>query len=135
VTGLRSILSGFALVVLVSACVPNGQAETSKDEFKPEYGLVSTRLLEGELVSIQVQMQGARQGDDVIAFNDCAAAQYAIIRGSGFVRRVKNDVVLKHGVWIGDGVYTLSDVLPGGKFTMDAEVVAANCAANNIPMV
>ncbi len=104
-------------------------------DWTPKYGVVDTKLLDGELVAIQVQMRGARSGNDVIAFNDCAAAQYALIRGSGFVRRVRNDVNEKRGLWTGDGVYTLSDAHPGGTHTIDAEVVASDCAANNIPMV
>ena len=96
---------------------------------------MDTRLLDGELVAIQVQMRGARTNDDVIAFNDCVAAQYALIRGAGFVRRVRNDVTQKRGLWTGDGVYTLSDAHPGGTFTIDAQVAASACAADNIPMV
>ncbi len=117
------------------ACAPADKGDVSQLPFKPEYGAVQTRLLEGELVSISVEMQGARSGDDVIAFNDCAAAQYALIRGAGFVRRVRNDVKKSGRYWRGEGIYTLSDSIPGGTHTIDAEVAAENCAANNIPMV
>ena len=134
-TMVYQILLIAAVTIGLSACVPPDPEEVAQLEFNPEYGLISTRLLENELVNIQVQMEGARYGQDVIAFNDCAAAQYAIIRGSAFVRRVKNDVAEKGGVWLGNGVYTLSDAHPGGTFTIDAEVVAANCKINNIPMV
>ena len=91
--------------------------------------------MDGDLVSFDVEMKGARTGDDVIAFNDCVAAQYALIRGAGFVRRVRNDVDRKRGVWTGTGVYTLSEAHPGGKFSIDAEVTASECRANNIPTV
>jgi len=122
------------LLALV-ACVPPEPTDVSKLDFDPTYGAVNTRLLDGELVSISVVMQGARGIDDVIAFNDCAAAQYALIRGAGFVRRVRNDVDKKGRNWMGEGVYTLSDAHPGGVHTIDAEVAASGCSANNIPMV
>ena len=122
-------------MMAMAACVPPNPEDVAQMDFDPTYGAVNTRLLDGELVSVRVQMQGARNINDVIAFNDCAAAQYALIRGAGFVRRVRNDVDKKGPNWLGDGVYTLSDAHPGGVHTIDAEVVAAGCAANNIPMV
>jgi len=122
-------------LLALAACVPADNGDVSQFPFKPEYGPVATRLLEGELVSISVEMQGARNGNDIIAFNDCAAAQYALIRGAGFVRRVRNDVKKSGRVWRGEGIYTLSDSIPGGVHTIDAEIAAENCAANNIPMV
>ncbi|MCP5075409.1 MAG: hypothetical protein GY947_19220 [Rhodobacteraceae bacterium] len=123
------------LAAALAACSPEEPPQVDKGGWAPEYGMVDTRLLDDELVAIQVQMRGARHQRDVIAFNDCAAAQYALIRGSGFVRRVRNDVTEKRGLWTGDGVYTLSDAHPGGTHTIDAEVAASDCAANNIPMV
>jgi hypothetical protein len=119
----------------LAACSSGPAPEVQQGEFAPVYGLVETKLLDGELVSFDVQMQGARNTDDVIAFNDCVAAQYALIRGAGFVRRVRNDVTHKRGNWMGTGVYTLSDSHPGGIISIDAEVTAAECRANNIPMV
>ncbi len=102
----------------------------------PEYGEITTKLLDGDLVSFDVKMTGARNDDDVLAFNDCVAAQYALIRGAGFVRRVRNDVKRQlGGVWMGTGIYTLSEGHPGGVVSIDAEVTAAECRANNIPTV
>jgi hypothetical protein len=102
----------------------------------PEYGSITTKLLDGDLVSFDVEMKGARNDDDVLAFNDCVAAQYALIRGAGFVRRVRNDVTRKRGgVWNGTGIYTLSESHPGGVVSIDAEVTADECRASNIPTV
>ena len=101
----------------------------------PEYGSIDTKLLDGDLVSFDVEMTGARNDDDVIAFSDCVAAQYALIRGAGFVRRVRNDVIRKRGIWMGKGIYTLSETHPGGTISIDAEITAAECRANNIPTV
>lgn len=119
----------------VAACTPGQAPVVDQGDFVPEYGTVTTKLLDGDLVSFDVKMTGARNDGDVIAFNDCAAAQYALIRGAGFVRRVRNDITRERGVWIGTGVYTLSEAHPGGRYSIDAEVTAADCRANNIPTV
>ena len=62
-------------------------------------------------------------------------AQYTLIRGFGFARHVRTNVVEEGGIWRGDAVYTISPALPDGITKIDAEVVAADCAENGIPMV
>ena len=125
---------------MLAACVPDIRETgvlpvANQPTNEPAYGTVSTRLLDGDLVAIDVTMQGATADSDVIRFNDCAAAQYALIRGVGFVRRVTNDVNRSGRVWTGNGVYTLSDAHPGGVHTIDAEATAEACRTDNIPMV
>ena len=120
----------------LSACTLTEPSEVEQGVFMPEYGAISTKLLDGDLVSFDVEMVGARDEADVLAFNDCVAAQYALIRGAGFVRRVRNDVKRKlGGAWMGTGIYTLSESHPGGVVSIDAEVTAAECRENNIPTV
>ena len=119
----------------LAACTPTETPDVNQDAFVPEYGSITTKLLEGDLVSFDVEMTGARADADVLAFNDCVAAQYALIRGAGFVRRVRNDVKVQRGIWKGTGIYTLSEGHPGGVVSIDAEVTAAECRANNIPTV
>ena len=68
-------------------------------------------------------------------YAECAAAQYALIRGYGFARHLRTNVDEEGGIWRGDAVYTISSALPRGLKTIDAEVVAADCAENGIPMV
>ncbi len=103
--------------------------------FAPDYRGVETRLLDGDLVNFHVTMRGARDAADVEAYAECAAAQYTLIRGYGFARHVRTQVSQEGGNWQGDAVYTISESLPRGLMTLDAEVVAANCAENGIPMV
>ncbi len=103
--------------------------------FTPVYEGVDTRLLEGDLVNFHVQMRGARGTADVDHYAECAAAQYALIRGYGFARHLRTTVNEEGGVWRGDAVYTISAALPRGLKTIDAEVVALACAENGIPMV
>ncbi len=113
-----------------------GCAETGAEPvFAPEYRGIETRLLDGDLVNFRVAMEGARDAVDVERYAECAAAQYTLIRGYGFARHVRTQVLQEGGIWRGDAVYTISASLPRGLKTIDAEVVAANCAENGIPMV
>ncbi len=109
--------------------------ETSESYFSPEYQGVETRKLDSDLVSFLVRMKGARTKADVADYGKCAAAQYALIRGAGFARHVRTNVQEQGNIWIGDAVYTISDALPDGLQTIDAEVVVEDCAATGIPTV
>lgn len=103
--------------------------------FEPEYRGIETRLLEGDLVNFHVKMTGARDVRDVADYAECAAAQYALIRGYGFARHVRTTSEVEAGLWRGDAVYTISPALPDGLKTIDAEVVVANCRERRIPTV
>lgn len=120
----------------LAACEETGAGDGGDvTRFVPDYGGVETRLLEGNLVNFHVTMRGARGADDVTAYAECAAAQYTLIRGYGFARHVRTNVDKEGGIWRADAVYTISPALPRGLKTIDAEVVAADCAENGIPMV
>jgi hypothetical protein len=71
----------------------------------------------------------------VEAYAECAAAQYALIRGYGFARHVRTNVDNQGSLWRADAVYTISPALPRGLSTIDAEVTVQNCAENGIPTV
>ena len=132
----RAVFISFVALVLVaglSGCgAPSGE-QVSRDA--PVYQGIDTRLLDGDLVNFHVAMTGARSVEDVGQYAECAAAQYTLIRGYGFARHVRTNVAQKGGIWRGDAVYTISPALPRGLKTIDAEVVAAHCAENGIPMV
>ncbi|OIQ34553.1 MAG: hypothetical protein BM559_06000 [Roseobacter sp. MedPE-SWchi] len=119
--------------VMLAGCapIPGGSA----DAFVPDYHGVQTSLLEGDLVQFHVTMSGARAASDVDDYAECAAAQYALIRGYGFARHVRTKMKHEGGKQIADAVYTISPSLPRGLRTIDAEVVVANCEANGIPTV
>jgi hypothetical protein len=125
-------LSVMACAGLAACAAPGADPEAA---FTPEYRGIETRLLEGDLVNFRVEMAGARGTQDVSRYAECAAAQYALIRGYGFARHVRTNVDEEGGIWTGDAVYTISPALPGGIMKIDAEVVAANCAENGIPTV
>ena len=124
-------ISAAALALgVVSAC-----AATGADAPEPSYRGVDTRLLDGDLVNFVVFMRNAADRGDVEEYARCAAAQYTLIRGYGFARHLRTTVDEEGGLWRGDAVYTISAALPRGLRTIDAEVVAASCAENAIPMV
>jgi len=127
--------SGLALLAGLAACDTAGQGGEVVTRFAPEYDGVQTRLLDSDIVNFHVVMRGARTTEDVDQYAACAAAQYALIRGYGFARHLRTNVAKEGGVWRGDAVYTISAALPRGIKTLDAEVVAANCAEQGIPMV
>jgi len=121
---------------IISALALSGCAEDNTERtFVPDYQAIETRLLDGDLVNFRVAMRGARDESDVERYAECAAAQYTLIRGYGFARHVRTLVREQGGNWRGDAIYTISAALPRGLRTIDAEVTAANCAENGIPMV
>ncbi|MDX2483115.1 MAG: hypothetical protein QNK42_05595 [Pseudodonghicola sp.] len=127
------IRAAFISPLLVAACQMQPAAEVTR--FSPDYQGVETRLLDGDLVQFAVAMTGAREQGDVDAYAECAAAQYALIRGYGFARHLRTNVYEEGGVWRADAVYTISPSLPRGLRKLDAEVVVAHCAENGIPTV
>ncbi len=114
-----------------AGAAPDG-AETP---FAPVYQGIETRLLDGELVNFRVKMTGARGQADVIDYAKCAAAQYTLIRGYGFLRQVRTTAAVEGGLWTADAVYTISPALPRGTRTIDAEVTVAECGRAGIPTV
>ena len=130
-----------ATVAAVSACAPE-QAEQpdpiamlADPDFKPAYKGIETTLLDGDLVQFHVAMQGARNKQDVSNYAECAAAQYALIRGFGFARHLRTNIAEIGGTWRGDAVYTISAARPNGLRTIDAEVSVRNCGSLGIPTV
>ena len=99
------------------------------------YDGIETRLLDGDLVNFHVKVMNAAEAQDVSDYAECAAAQYALIRGYGFARNVRTLVDEEGGIWTGDAVYTISPALPRGTSTIDAEVTVAECARRSIPTV
>jgi len=131
---LALILSGAAIAL--AGCMEQGQTVADVTAAPaPEYLGVETRLIEGDLVNFLVDMKGVRVKEDLTSYVDCAAAQYAVIRGYGFARHVRTTVVEQGGIWRADAVYTISSALPDGIKTIDAEVVLAACVDNGIPTV
>ncbi|MCY4337032.1 MAG: hypothetical protein OXC60_20470 [Litoreibacter sp.] len=125
--------TAMAGLILLSAC---DTAPRSEDEAKaPGYLGIETRKLDDELVSFLVRMTGGSGAEDLSAYTDCAAAQYALIRSYGFARHVRTNVDERAGLWTADAVYTISEARPDGLKTLDAALVVEDCAARGIPTV
>ena len=124
---------GLMFAGILAACEPVEPVQ--QGPFAPEYLGIKTRLLDGDLVNFFVAMRGARSQQDVVDYAQCAAAQYALIRGYGFARHVRTTVDEKAGLWSGDAVYTISASLPQGLKTIDAEVTVSDCIENKIPRI
>ncbi|MDQ2091446.1 hypothetical protein [Marimonas arenosa] len=132
-------LAVLPLAVLVMGCdtAPSG---TEVSRFAPapaglDYRGIETRLLDGDLVQFLVETGPGADRVHLERYAECAAAQYALIRGYGFARHVRTSVAQLETGWMGDAVYTISPSLPDGVTKIDAEVVAATCAEDGIPMV
>ncbi|WP_425354941.1 hypothetical protein [Oceaniglobus trochenteri] len=131
---MHARIAAILAVGALTACQP---ANPTVDQLGlvPDYLGVQTRLLDGDLVNFLVEARGALQPTDVERYAECAAAQYALIRGYGFARHVRTNVDEEGGIWRGDAVYTISPALPRGVRTIDAEVVVARCRESGIPTV
>jgi len=124
-------------VMALAGCGPAAAVPGSEMGAPPDavYKGVQTRLLNDELVNFRVTMSGARSAADVLAYARCAAAQYTLIRGFGFVRHLRTNLGETGGIWQADAVYTISPSLPRGLRTIDAEVTVADCIEQGIPTV
>jgi hypothetical protein len=130
----RGAVLGLAL--LLAACAPAGEGGSGRAADRERVYLgIETRLLDGDLVDFLVAMKGAGDRAEVARYAECAAAQYALIRGYGFARHVRTNVSEEGGIWRADAVYTISSALPDGLRTLDAEVVVQNCTEQGIPTV
>ena len=132
-------ITPLALAALVTGC-DTGEKPEAVTRAAPmpadiDYRGIDTRLLDGDLVQFVVETGPKADHAAVDGYAECAAAQYALIRGYGFARHVRTSVEQSATGWRGDAVYTISASLPRGSKTIDAEVVAAACAENGIPMV
>jgi hypothetical protein len=131
-TYVFAFLATFGLLL---ACAPHGQEVSKTPSGAMEYINVETRLMKPELVNMVVNMRNPRTANDVLAYVECAAAQYTLIRGFGFAGRIQVNVSEDKGIWSGNAIYTLSNAHPGGRHVIDAEVTVEDCTAHNIPMV
>jgi hypothetical protein len=128
-------LAAFAALVVAGCAVPDPSAAVGQGAFQPSYDGIETVLLQDDLVSFRVALQGARDKADVEAYGRCAAAQYALIRGYGFARHIRTTVARTGPTWRGDAVYLISADLPPGLRTIDAEVTVRDCGALGIPTI
>ncbi len=134
---IRQGIIGAALLA-VAGCSPTGDdatADAPVDKTPNAYLGVQTALLEGDLVNFKVRMTGVDDRGEIDDYAECAAAQYALIRGFGFARFVRSTYANEGKVVIADAVYVISAGLPAGSRTIDAEVTVGACGVAGIPTV
>ncbi len=130
-----STLAGVCAAASIAGCVPETEGPTLEQAPPATYDGIETRLLDDDLVNFRAQMTGVATRADLDAYTRCAAAQYTLIRGYTFARHVRTSITEEGGVWVADAVYTISPELPRGLQTLEAQVVAADCAEQGIPSV
>lgn len=135
VAPLRAARLSIICAAFLAACQPTTEGPTLQQAPPASYDGVETRLLDDDLVNFRAQMTGVATRADVDAYARCAAAQYTLIRGYSFARHVRTSITEEGGVWAADAVYTISPDLPRGLQTLEAEIVAADCAEQGIPTV
>lgn len=123
-------MAGLGLSGCAGSAPEAGEARSA-----PSYLGIETRMMDEELVQFRVALKGAEDPEAITDYAECAAAQYALIRGYGFARHVRTNVEEEGGIWSADAVYTISPALPEGFRTLDAEVVVADCTRTGIPTV
>ncbi|MEM6482274.1 MAG: hypothetical protein AAF681_10545, partial [Pseudomonadota bacterium] len=94
--------AGFA-VLLLNLLIGCATQDTAEEEvlFEPEYQSIETHLLGNDLVAFDLTMVGARDPGDVRQYGDCAAAQYALIRGYGYARHLRTTTERSGDTWQG----------------------------------
>lgn len=110
-----------------------GAAAPAKAE-KVVYGEIETILLDDDLVNFRLAMTGGTQ-QDLEAFARCAVARYAQIRGYGYARHIRTNVVHDSNRWNGDAVFMISAELPRGLKLIKAGETLAECEKQGIPTV
>lgn len=123
-----------ALVLMGLGACADG-AQPGQHALPPAFLGIETRLLDGDLVNFRVAVRHAEDRRLVEDYAACAAAQYALIRGYGFARHVRTNVVQDGAVAKADAAYLISPALPRGVATIDAEVTVRDCGARGIPTV
>lgn len=86
-----------------------------------------------DLYGFLITMKGAKDAAEVEGYVTCVVSGYALKQNAGFARKVRVEVTEEGGVWSADAVYSISPALPRGIMTIDAEVMAADCAERGIP--
>ncbi len=130
---LRPIHIAAVLALVLAGCA--GNAPGADEAPAPDYLGIDTQVLDTDLVQFHVGIEGARGPQDVVAYSECAAAQYALIRGYGFARHLRTATRRQGRRWTGNSVYMISEALPEGLRTIDAEVTVAACKENGIPTI
>jgi hypothetical protein len=128
-----AVLVGFAGGVAAQTTEATPEPEETVPVVK-SYDGIQTILLDNDLVSFRLGITGGRV-EDLEAYARCAVAQYAQIRGYGYARHIRTNVVRNMNRWNGDAVFMISADLPRGIKVITAGETLAECRKLEIPTV
>jgi hypothetical protein len=100
-----------------------------------EYRGIQVQRLDSDLVRFHAEIGRGGTARAAQAYARCAAVRYSMTEGYGFARHVRTNMMQEGGVWVADAVYTISETLPRGVRTLDAEVVIQDCVERGIPTI
>lgn len=95
--------------------------------------IAQTLRIDTNLVNFLVETDRKDEADLLDEYAECVAAAFTLKQGFGFSRHIRTNRSNTGGIWRADAVYSITPTLPRGSRTMDAEVIAQNCAERGIP--
>ncbi len=121
------IVAAILPLLMLSACGRAQQPETT------EYLNAATTLVDNEIVQVDVVAQGGDLIKALPVYADCVAAQYTLIRGLAYLRRVSGSQRGGLQTRTETTIYKLSDIKPQGARVIDAQETLATCQSLDIP--
>lgn len=113
--------------ILMSACTQSASSDPTI------YAQASVTPLDAELVRVEVAATGGNTQTAVPRYADCVAAQYTLIRGLSYLRRISMDQKRRSDTRLANVVYTLSGEKPRGSAVIVAERAVDACKTANVP--
>jgi len=100
---------------------------------KIKYLNAATTLVDNEIVQVDVVAEGGDLIKALPIYADCVAAQYTLIRGMAYLRRVSGSQRGGLQTRSETTIYKLSDSKPKGASVIDAQETLTACKSQDIP--
>jgi len=123
------------LPLALTACEPQASSLEEPAERDLTYSLIETEALDETLVRFQVEVEGAREDADVLAFADCVVAGHGKTEGFDYAQHVRTTLNVTRGMGTGDAVYLLSKTVPDGPIHIELPKTADACLEKGIPLL
>lgn len=121
------------LMLLLSLALVLMACTTSDDSEPTEFLAAEVKPLSAELVRVEVKTDGGNARRAAPAYAECSAAQYTLIRGLGYLRRVSSAQGRRGKAWLQTNLYSLSLNEPRGASVIEAKQAVDACKAAKIP--
>ena len=122
-----------ARAIAISGLTVMGLGGCATERPTAPHEVLDTLRIGEDLINVLVQVDGDLAEETASQYAECVAAQYVLDRGYQFARHIRTNRSKTGGNWRADAVYSVSQALPRGSKTLDAEVVVQNCAELGIP--